>query len=265
MADLKPPSPVRYQHALPPQHHISKAFNLLQHYSHIPPDQIEPHLRAIRDRAFAIYSYPCLGRWRFLDLYITTLPIYPSLLARIKAGAVFLDAACCVGQVLRQLAYDGAPQGNLKGFDLRAEFIELGYEMFGDREGFGGGVWTGDVFTGEGLEGLEGTVDIVHAASFFHLFGWEEQVRLGCRLVRFFREGGEGAMVVGRQVGREVPGEEGGRYHHDVASLQRLWDAIGEKTGTKWLVEAELEKVLDSLEGGGEVERWTIRFVVRRV
>ncbi|KAK0611622.1 hypothetical protein B0T14DRAFT_390477, partial [Immersiella caudata] len=219
---------------------------LLQHYSHIPPDRIEPHLRAVREKAFAVYNYPCLGRWRFLDLYITTLPIYPSLLARVKAGAVFLDAACCVGQVLRQLAYDGAPERNLKGFDLRRDFIELGYELFKDRGTFEGEFFTGDVFAkggeqGKGLEGLDGKVDIVHAAAFFHLFGWEEQVELGVRLVRFFRKGGEDQVVVGRQVGREEGGVEGGRYLHDGGSLQRLWDVIGERTGTRWKVESELE------------------------
>jgi hypothetical protein len=38
---------VRYQHELPEWERISKAWNLLEKYSGIPPEQIEPHLRAI--------------------------------------------------------------------------------------------------------------------------------------------------------------------------------------------------------------------------
>lgn len=122
---------------------ISKAWNLFENYSGIPPDEIEPHVRRVvwcpplntystpprssadahppanstasqREQAFAVFNYPCLGRWRFLYLYITTLPQYPELLERTKAGAVLLDAACCVGQVLRQLAFDRAPQETFK-------------------------------------------------------------------------------------------------------------------------------------------------------
>ena len=42
-----PPGFVRYQHELPEWERISKAWNLLEKYSGIPPEQIEPHLRAI--------------------------------------------------------------------------------------------------------------------------------------------------------------------------------------------------------------------------
>ncbi|KAK0649516.1 hypothetical protein B0T16DRAFT_492134 [Cercophora newfieldiana] len=256
----------RYQHELPEWEHISKAWNLLENYSGIPPDEIEPHLRKVRDQAFAVFNYPCLGRWRFLDLYITTHPAYPELLARTKAGAVLLDAACCVGQALRQLAFDGAPQENLRGFDLRRDFIELGYDLFRDRDTFRVPFATGDALdpADKGLSGLDGTVDIIHAAAFFHLFGWDEQVRLGERLVRFFKEGIENAVVLGRQVGTPEPGGERGRYLHNEGSMQRLWDEIGERTGTRWKVRAELSEEKDTLEGGGEVVRSLIRYEVRK-
>jgi len=38
---------LRYQHDLPDWEHIAKAWNLLENYSGIPPDGIEPHLRTI--------------------------------------------------------------------------------------------------------------------------------------------------------------------------------------------------------------------------
>ncbi|KAK5662609.1 hypothetical protein OQA88_8523 [Cercophora sp. LCS_1] len=265
---------LRYQRDLPDKTHLAKAWNLFQQYSHIPEDEIEPHVRRVRDKAFSVFNYPCLGRFRFLDLYITTHPFYPSLITRTQAGEILLDAGCCVGQALRQLAHDGAPQANLRGLDLRPEFVELGYELFKDKDTFGAKFVTGDIFDIEdaGLQQLDGTVDIVHAAAFFHLFGWDEQVKIGERFVRFFRREQKNAVVLGRQVGTRNPGsvEEQmrlwKRYHHDEASMQRLWDEIGERTGTRWRVEAELETGVDVLEGGGEeVERTTIRYLVRKV
>ena len=51
------PGFVRYQHELPEWERISKAWNLLEKYSGIPPEQIEPHLRAIV-RSQPRYLYP---------------------------------------------------------------------------------------------------------------------------------------------------------------------------------------------------------------
>ena len=106
----------------------------------------------------------------------------------------------------------------------------------------------GEAEGGKELRKLDGTIDIIHAASFLHLFTWEEQVQAGMRMVRLMTE--EDSLVLGRQVGSTKPGEYarraykgGSRYLHDPDSFQRLWDVIGEETGTKWKVIAELRKV----------------------
>ena len=100
---------------------------------------------------------------------------------------------------------------------------------------------------GKGLSKLDGKIDVIYAASFLHLFAWEEQVRAGTRMVRLMRDD---SLVFGRQVGTTKPGvyarrTDTGRmrYRHDPDSFQKLWDVIGEKTGTKWKVKAELQKV----------------------
>ncbi len=194
----------------------------------------------------------------------------------MRNGATLLDAGCCVGQALRQLAFDGAPSENLAGLDLRQDFIELGYELFRDRDRFKARFAAGSILDPDdaGLANLDGTVDIIHAAAFFHLFGWNDQVTMGVRFVTFFKQGTlKDAIVFGRQVGTKEPAdvEESRkrgdtRYHHNQESMQKLWDVIGEKTGTKWTVEAELNDETDVLEGGGEeVERTTIRYLVRGV
>lgn len=192
------------------------------------------------------------------------------MLSRIKDGATFLDAGCCFGYVLRQLASDGAPAGNLVGSDLRQEYIDLGYELFRDRATFGARFLAGDMLAASdlALAPLDGTVDIIHAASFFHLFSWADQVRLGARLVRFFKADAEPALVFGRQRGaRETLPREGrqaeelARYDHNPATLQELWDEIGATTGTRWRVDARLE---DESWGEGN-NRVTIKFAVYRL
>ena len=186
-----------------------------------------------------------------------------------------LDLGCCVAQTLRQLVFEGGiPSENLIGMDLRKDFVELGFELFGDRERWRGEFVVGDILDeGDGcVRGLEGRVDVVHAASFFHLFGWHDQVAVGVRIVSFFKKKAKNPLVLGRQVGEENPweleeykalGDKNARYHHNEESMQRLWDVIGERTGTRWRVEAEMGKEGDVLENGEEVERTTIRYAVR--
>lgn len=176
-------------------------------------------------------------------MYLTRRPEYASIITRLKAGDSFLDVGCCFGQVLRQLAFDGAPAANLAGTDLRREFIDLGYSLFrDDPTRFPAKFATGDIFepNDASMESLDGGYDVIHAASFFHLFSWDEQVRVGERMVRFLKPGAKG-MVLGRQVGTRQPATDaGGRYVHNVESFQKLWDTIGEKTGTKWKVTGEV-------------------------
>ncbi|KAH8902640.1 hypothetical protein BR93DRAFT_919711 [Coniochaeta sp. PMI_546] len=250
----------RYTEELPPDN--SKAWKLLESYSKIPHDEVEAHLQAT---AWKIFPYGCIGRWRFLDLYITTLPVYPEVLERLKSGDTLLDAGCCFGYVLRQLALDGAPQANLIGADLRQEFIDLGYELFRDRDTFGGRFVAGNMLdpADTALTSIDGKVDLIHAASFFHLFNWDDQVRLGERLVRFFKPDAKKALVFGRQVGNRSPRtqQEGGRYRHDPETLQELWDEIGRKTGTRWKATATLH---DDFVAHDE-QRVLIKFAVYKI
>lgn len=201
----------------------------------------------------------------------------------MRASAVLLDLGCGLGQVLRQLAVDGCPPGRLIGLDASRALVDLGFELFRDRARPAGAprFVVADVLAAPppsksapgaaALRALDGAVDIVHAASFFHLFGWAEQLAIGVRLVAMFRRPGLGrggsAVLVGRDLGERCPLDPAvhgpGRYRHSPASLQRLWDAIGEKTRTVWLVRAEMEDGAPSLESLERVT--TITYVVARL
>ena len=73
---------------------------------------LAPHQR---DQAWKIHPYPCVGGFRFrfgfLDLSISLNPLYPTVLARLRASSTpqrLLDLGCCFGQDIRRLVANGA-------------------------------------------------------------------------------------------------------------------------------------------------------------
>ncbi|EFX01669.1 hypothetical protein CMQ_8135 [Grosmannia clavigera kw1407] len=270
---IDPQAAWRYAKELPADAKgLEKAWKLLETYSDIPSDQVAAHITAV---AYAVFPYPCLSRWRFLDLYLAVRPEYPDILKRLLSGDRLLDAGCCFGQVLRQLIYDGAPPESVAGTDLRPEFIELGYELFQDRSALPASTFvTGDIFAASSPDGndslarLDGRFGILHTASFFHLFDWDDQVRIGERIVRFFRPDVREPLVLGRQVGNrhaqaiENMSRTGEIYRYNPASMQRLWDEIGARTGTRWSVAATMVDPNDDSEE--EFKRILIQFAVTK-
>ena len=210
-----------------------------------------------RDEGWKVSPYGCIGRWLFLDCVLVRLPQYETVLERIKAGDVFLDAGCAFGVELRQLAADGAPGSNLIGTDIEQDFLDLGYKLFKDRDTFAARFIAGDLLNAEShsIDAINGQVDIIHASRLFHLFGWDDQVKLGVRLVAFFNPEAD-ALIVGTQVGNMEPldraahAEQGlGWYRHNAETWQQLWDEIGDKTGTKWKAAAVMQEIATSTMG----------------
>lgn len=197
-------------------------------------------------------NYPCIGLWTFTNLRSTTDSRFEAARQRLladpdKSGGTrpaILDVGCCIGQTLRQLAYKGVHPSRLYGTDLHPEFIHIGNELFGDEQR-GPTFVAGDVLNDDdsSLKELDGKVTMIHAAYFFHLFTWDDQVRIGARMVRFLQPGTSDAVIFGRHIGTLRPREMqvlSRCYLHNRESFQRLWDEVGNKTGTRWRVEAEM-------------------------
>ncbi|EFY95250.1 S-adenosylmethionine-dependent methyltransferase family protein [Metarhizium robertsii] len=229
---------------------------LLQQYSKVPPDKVDELLLRTRDQLWDVFNYPCIGLWTFTKLHSTTDSRFEAATQRLLANpdkpggtsAAILDIGCCIGQALRHLAHKGVHPSRLYGTDLRPEFIRIGNELFGDEQR-GPTFVAGDVLNADdsSLKELDGKVTLIHAAYFFHLFTWDDQVRIGERMVRFLQPGTGDAVVFGRHIGTlrprelEVPTTRASRcYLHDGESFQRLWDEVGSRTGTRWRVEAEM-------------------------
>lgn len=153
---------------------------------------------------------PCIGLFAFIYITINS-PLhffnYSDLLSSLKNGQTFLDVGCCVGQDIRKLVYDGAPSENIYGSELRPEYIELGYELFRDRNSLKtkmiapGNIY--DLKDGKGgLNELaeKGGVDTIHASCFIHLFDYDGQIEV-CTLLTKLLKDKKGSKLVGRQAG----------------------------------------------------------------
>ncbi|KAL7932845.1 hypothetical protein V8C35DRAFT_305628 [Trichoderma chlorosporum] len=247
---------------------------LLKGYSKVPPNETDELLINMRQRLWEVAMYPCIGRWSFLNLRSMQDSHFETALKRLKnstgldVGAssvdTLLDIGCCIGQMLRKLVHDGIEPARLFGTDLHPEFISIGTELFRD-EGCGLTFAAGDMLDPDdkALDKLNGKITLIHAANFFHLFTWEEQVKLGVRIARFLKPETTDAIIFGRQIGTHRPREKGGRkksFLHNQESFQKLWDEVGLKTGTRWHVQGAIsEERTVHIPGFGEDDRY-IRF-----
>ncbi|KAI0436320.1 hypothetical protein F4803DRAFT_566945 [Xylaria telfairii] len=263
----------RYMHALPAD--VEPARALLEQYSGIPAKDVDRHVYQMRDRLWDVYPYACVGRFRFASLDFAADAYYQVALFRLLQAQTddddetrLLDVGCCVGQVLRKLAFDGVASCRLFGTDVEPRFVDLGFDLFRDRDTFKGRFVTGDILRpnpnqdrdqgkeDDALDVLDGKMTFIHATSFFHLFTWDDQVRAASRMVRFLHPHRADVMLFGRQVGTMLPRDNGKAgsdkvYLHNAASWQRLWDEVGERTGTRWRTTME---PTEKIATGGGVE-----------
>ncbi len=216
----------------------------------------------------------------FLQLSISAQPCYPRVLSFLKEPETthtLLDLGCCFAQDIRKLVHDGVPSENLYACDLEQKFLDLSYDLFRDKEKMKGHFYTANALEdGGALDKLEGKIDVVYAASFLHLFGWDDQVKICKRIIKTLKPQ-KGSMVFGRQTGnvrgREVPNtprvsndSAAMIWRHDVGSFARLWDEAGRETGTMWKTWGELDE-LEGMTTGHWAEEGIrrLKFQVERV
>ena len=249
----------------------AEARDLLLKYSGIPADKITGHVVNLRNEAWEIFPYPCIGQFRFLDLSLKHRKEYPEILDRLAKGQRILDMACCFGQEIRQLVADGAPSENIYGCDLRKEYVELGYKLFCDRGRLQSRFVTADIFEEPSpLTDLKGTFDMIYAGSFFHLFDYEDQVKVSKAVAELLRPV-EGSFIVGRQIGAlkaaahdHKTNPTGKMFRHDPQSLQDMWTGIGDDLGVSFSVNSSLHELSrDHLRFHNEDTR-RIQFLIRR-
>ena len=128
--------------------------------------------------------------------------------------------------------------------------MELSYDLFADRDTMKAKFFRADIFEEHGLlDEMCGKIDIIHAASFFHLFSLDDQLKICKRVIKILSPR-KGSLIFGRQTGniegRVVPRKTHGLkeqspiWRHDPESFKKMWDRAGAETGTKWRIWAEL-------------------------
>lgn len=178
-------------------------------------------------------------------------PLYTTILDRVKSGDRLLDLGCCFGQDIRKLVSDGAPSENLVGSDLSPAFLDLGYDLFLDRETLKSKFYAADVFDVESdlLKAEKGKLAIVHAASVIHLFDLPAQKKVVKMIIELLKPEA-GSLVVGRQVASMVPGDKANSidpnkrmFWHNDETFVNMWDDVGkEMGGVKFEVKADLRQ-----------------------
>lgn len=225
---------------------LPSARGLLETYSGIPPQEVVQHIVRLRDEAWQIFPYPCIGQFRFLESGIDGLREYDEVVKRLREGQTLLDMACCFGQTIRLLVNDGAPSENIYGCDIHNEFIELGYKLFNDRDKLRTKFVVADIFdSSSSLTDLRGQMDMIYTGYFFHLWGLQKQ-REASKAVALLLRPQAGSMILGRQMASAEACEKistpgGTMYRHNVESFKNLWKEIGEEIGVDFVVEARLE------------------------
>ncbi|KAF2092808.1 hypothetical protein NA57DRAFT_49545 [Rhizodiscina lignyota] len=246
------------------------AREILEKYSKIPPEQVGDHVKALREKAWQVYPYPCIGQFRFLDMSIEEMDSYPEMLKRLKSGDKLLDLGCCFGQEIRKLVFDGVLSENLFGADLHQDFFQLGYDLFCDRDTLKARFIQADIFDKDNaLQDLRGSLDIVYTGSFFHVFGYEGQLKAGREVAKLLK--GKGSMVVGRQIGSVNPGErehrtnpDGKMMRHNLESWRQLWERIGEELGIKFSVTGKILPIDEEFKHFHKPDTRRLWFEVKR-
>ncbi|KAI1467862.1 uncharacterized protein F4812DRAFT_427875 [Daldinia caldariorum] len=256
---------------------------LLENYSKIPPSEVEAEISRIRDKAWNVAKYPCIGFFAYLRLneFDDSEPEMHKAVERLKAPGskdAFLEIGGFICHTIRWLTYIGVDSERLYGTDLHDEFLELGYKQFRDRSTSKATFVAGDILLPDEeyaasplAQTFNGKMSVIHASNFFHLFSWESQLVICERIVRFFKPGlgaaGDPAVLFGYHRCSDSPGETDKFriYLHSEATFQSLWDEVGKRTATSWKVTMEPLPIpiLTSHVFGREAK--AMRYVVRQV
>ncbi|CAI6336127.1 unnamed protein product [Periconia digitata] len=245
--------------------------DLFETYSNIPREKIADHIVNVRNESWKVYPYPCIGRFRFLDLGLVNFEEYGEVLDRLRGGQRLLDLGCCFGQEIRKLVADGAPADNLYGCDLKKEFTELGYKLFEDRDRLSARFLAADIFEEDSeLSTLKGTLDIVYTGSFFHLFNYSQQYAASLAVAKLLSPK-KGSMLLGRQVGA-VTAEEAphqfepskDRFHQSPESFKKMWADLGKELGVAFSVQASISELQEDVQKFNDPGMGWVKFVVRR-
>lgn len=193
------------------------------------------------------------------------------VLPRLRAGQTLLDIGACLGQDLRKCIFDGAPATNLYASDLFPEYEELAYDLWRDQDRLSPGHFFADNILADNATFTlgplmtrfgPGSVDIITATMFLHLFNYENQLKTATRMLRLLSHT-PGSLILGSQAGsidfgeqtlkppfhRSETGTKRTVFRHNPESFEKLWKEAGKVTGIPLKISAVLQAPTDFLAG----------------
>ncbi|KAI0084617.1 hypothetical protein BDY19DRAFT_521616 [Irpex rosettiformis] len=197
--------------------------------------------------AYAEHPYPCIRAFHFVNLMMAANPIYPEVLtAGRNDNTALVDVGCCMGSDVRKIVSDGYPAINVLGVDLRQEFLDLGYRLYGPSRDIN--FFTSDIFeipypvpkaapaddtpfsSVKDLLQLRGRITHFYTGALFHLFDESTQYALALRVAELLKRE-PGGVVFGRHQGLVEAGYINdhlgrNRYGHSETSWLLLWKKV---------------------------------------
>ena len=125
-----------------------------------------------------------------------------------------------VGTDVRKLVRDGYPVSRVFGCDMRQEFIDLGYKLYGDADICAIQFFSSDIFDVPvcfmpmsfisdrpmtSIMGVLGSLTYIYAGALFHLYDESTQHAIALRLAALIKRE-SGSIIFGRHRGLEVAG-----------------------------------------------------------
>lgn len=125
----------------------------------------------------------CIKYWKFVELITRTHPQYHKLKSDLPNKRI-IDLGCCFGTELRFLICEGAKTTHVVGVEQYKEFIQLGFELFGDYNHLKSNFLAINFFENDFIEKAFNLIssnnkfDVVIANSVFHLLNDEQCFKL---------------------------------------------------------------------------------------
>ena len=139
-------------------------------YADIQEDSLVSKAFEVYTKALEIHHYRCLSTFKFLLPRITSNPYYNEIKNQ-SINKKILDIGCALGTDLRKINLDGVPQNYLYGLDIEKGFVNLGYDLFNDKDTNKMTFIIGDILKKSFIQqmNLQSNFDIVYSSSVIHL------------------------------------------------------------------------------------------------
>ncbi|GAD97044.1 hypothetical protein SNOG_10728 [Paecilomyces variotii No. 5] len=250
------------------------ARDLLEKWSGIPSSEVVRHVNDLRDRAYKVFPWASIGLYQFLEIDMLDFDCYPDILESIKKGALFLDLACCLAQEVRQVVADGAPAENVYGADLSSDLMNLGYDLFLDKDKLGVRFIQSDVLDSQSplVAEFEGRFDVIHSSNFFHAWEWSKAIEVAKCVVKLLSNK-PGSMILGSQVGVKrakhltFPHINRSIFCQSLVTWKELWSVVSQDTGIQFDVQTTESSFPDfeAFAWPEELEAFRVHFIIRRL